>query len=80
MVHQSAAMPLTSCQVSFTSAPSRADRACLERAGRSQPANGRLRDAVGAGELCLRGALREALALTRSAPCLICALGYHRSV
>src|SRR5215510_11569780 len=61
MVHQSAAMPLTSCQVAFTSASSRADRACLERAGRSQPANGRLRDAVGAGQLCLRGALREAL-------------------
>src|SRR5262249_19970479 len=58
MVHQSAAMPLTSCQVSFTSASSRADRACLERAWRSQPANGRLRDAVGAGQLCLRGALR----------------------
>src|SRR5262249_40035964 len=38
-----------------------ADRACLERAWRSQPANGRLRDAVGAGQLCLRGALREAL-------------------
>src|SRR5262245_55320006 len=32
MVHQSAAMRLTSCQVSFTSASSRADRACLERA------------------------------------------------
>src|SRR5215510_10410773 len=61
MVHQSAAMPLTSCQVAFTSASSRADRACLERAGRSQPANGRLRDAVGAGQLCLHGALREAL-------------------
>src|SRR5262249_30320825 len=61
MVHQSAAMPLTSCQVSFTSASSRADRACLERAWRSQPANGRLRDTVGAGQLCLRGALREAL-------------------
>src|SRR5499426_3425241 len=61
MVHQSAAMPLTSCQVSFTSASSRADRAYLERAWRSQPANGRLRDAVGAGQLCLRGALREAL-------------------
>src|SRR5262249_7422967 len=45
----------------ITSASSRADRACLERAGRSQPANGRLRDAVGAGQLCLRGALREAL-------------------
>src|SRR5262249_41513384 len=44
MVHQSAAMPPTSCQVSFTSASSRADRACLERAWRSQPANGRLRD------------------------------------
>src|SRR5262245_66693207 len=51
----------SSHQVSFTSASSRADRACLERAGRSQPANGRLRDAVGAGQLCLRGALREAL-------------------
>src|SRR5262245_11628014 len=60
LVHQSAAMPLTSCQVSFTSAASRADRACLERAWRSQPANGRLRDAAGAGQLCLRGALREA--------------------
>jgi len=57
MVHQSAAMPLNA----FTSVSSRADRACLERAGRSQPANGRLRDAVGAGQLCLRGALREAL-------------------
>src|SRR5215475_10950970 len=33
----------------------------LERAWRSQPANGRLRDAVGAGQLCLRDALREAL-------------------
>src|SRR5215472_18884435 len=61
MVHQSAAMPLTSCQVSSTPASSRADRACLERAGRSQPANGRLRDAVGARQLCLRGSLREAL-------------------
>src|SRR5262245_56960537 len=61
MVHQSAAMPLTSGQVSFTSAPSRADRACLERAGRSQPANGRLRDGVGAGQLGLHCALREAL-------------------
>src|SRR5262249_12443379 len=61
MVHQSAAMPLTSCQVSSTPASSRAARACLERAGRSQPANGRLRDAVGAGQLCLHGALREAL-------------------
>src|SRR5262245_17095862 len=61
MVHQSAAMPLTSCQVAFTSACLRADRACLERARRSQSANGRLRDAVGAGQLCLRGALREAL-------------------
>jgi hypothetical protein len=60
MVHQSAAMPLTTCQVSFTSASSRADRACLERAWRSQPANGGLRDAVGASQLCLRGALREA--------------------
>src|SRR5262249_36545559 len=52
---------LTSCQVVFTSASSCADRACLERAGCSQPANSRLRDAVGARQLCLRGALREAL-------------------
>jgi hypothetical protein len=40
-------MPLTSCQVSFTSASSRADRACLERAWRSQPADGRLRYTIG---------------------------------
>src|SRR5262245_63637823 len=38
----------SSHQVSFTSASSRADRACLERAGRTRPANGRLRGAVGA--------------------------------
>src|SRR5262245_40725466 len=62
MVHQSAAMPLTSCQASFTSASSRADRACLERAWRSQPANGRLRDAEGACQLYLRGALQRAYA------------------
>jgi hypothetical protein len=42
-VHQFAAMPLTSCQVAVTSASSRADRACLERAGCRQPANGRQR-------------------------------------
>src|SRR5262249_2261380 len=40
---------------------SRADRACLERAGCSQSANGRLRNAVGARKMGLRGALREAL-------------------
>src|SRR5262245_4030620 len=51
----------TGCQVSFTSASSRADRACPERARCSQPANGRLRHAVGARQLCLRGSLREAL-------------------
>src|SRR5262245_4130823 len=51
----------SSHQVSFTSASSRADRACLERAGRGQSANGRLRDPIGAGQLCLRRALREAL-------------------
>src|SRR5262249_44529871 len=53
--------PTSSGRVVFTSAASRADRACLERAGCSQPANGRLRDAVGARQLRLRGALREAL-------------------
>ena len=52
---------LTGCQVSFTSASSHADRAYRERAGRSQPANGRLRHAVGARQLCLRGSLRQAL-------------------
>src|SRR5215475_440898 len=61
MVHQSAAMPLTSGQVSFTSASSRADRACLERAGRSQPANGRLRHSVGAGHIGLHSAFLEKL-------------------
>jgi hypothetical protein len=45
----------------ITSTSSRADRACPERARCSQSANGRLRDAVGAGQLCLRGTLREAL-------------------
>src|SRR5262245_64956158 len=51
----------TGGQVSFTSASSHADRAYRERAGCSQPANGRLRHAVGARQLCLRGALREAV-------------------
>ena len=55
-------MLLTSCQVSFLiSAFSRADRACPERAGRGQSANSRLRDALGARKIGLRGALREAL-------------------
>src|SRR5262245_7799752 len=45
----------------ITSTSSHADRAYRERAGCSQPANGRLRHAIGAGQLCLRGPLREAL-------------------
>src|SRR5262249_7280598 len=52
---------LTSCQVSFISAFSRADRAYRERAGCSQSANGRLRHAIGARQLGLRGALCQAL-------------------
>ena len=45
----------------FTSTSSRAGRACPERAGCSQSANGRLRDAIGTRQLCLRGTLRETL-------------------
>jgi hypothetical protein len=38
-------------------ASSRGDRACPERAGRRQPADRRLRDAVGAGKIGLHSAL-----------------------
>jgi hypothetical protein len=37
------------------------DRACLERARCSKPANGRLRDAVGSRKIGLHGAFRETL-------------------